>query len=79
MSSQLKEDVLDEATQLKVLGHFAADSCVLVRKATDITHVSIGSAHKIPRLHKFHSHKIQVLHALIWMVQILDFNFRIHY
>lgn len=50
--------VLDEATQNDILGHFVADPCSSVKTVIDITHVSVGFAHKESMLHK-----IQIWHG----------------
>ena len=38
--------ILDEATQVEVLGHFAAVPTNSIRKVSYVTNISIGSVHK---------------------------------
>lgn len=62
--------VLDDATQVEVLGHSAADTCISVEKVSDITHVTSGSVCRVTRLHN-HPSKIQMLQLCEEMTQFI--------
>lgn len=56
--------VLDEGTQIEILGHFAMNPSTSIPKVSQLTHVSVGSIHKTLKLNKFFPYKIQILQQL---------------
>lgn len=56
--------VLDELTQIEVLGHFTANPSSSLRKVAAETGLSVSSVRKVTKIHKFHPYKLQILHEL---------------
>lgn len=52
--------ILDEVAQVEVLGHFAADPTMSIRKVSNVTNISIGSVQKVLKKNKFFPYKIQI-------------------
>lgn len=53
-------NVLDEATEIEVLGHFNMDPTSSLRKVSALTGLSYSSVRKVTKLHKFHPYKLQI-------------------
>jgi hypothetical protein len=56
--------VINDLTQIEVLGHVAAAPQSSVRELSTLTNISVGSVHKVLRLNKFHPYKMQPIHEL---------------
>lgn len=56
--------VLNEATQIEVLGHFAMNPTTSIRQIATATGISLGSVHKVTKLNKFHPYKMKICHEL---------------
>ena len=56
--------VLDEGSQVEIIGHFAMDPNTSVRKVARKTNISTGSVHKALKLNKFFPYKIQMFQQL---------------
>lgn len=52
--------ILDEATQIEVLGNFSMDRNTSIPKVAKLTHISVGSVHKVLKLNKFFPYKLQI-------------------
>lgn len=52
--------VLDELTQVEVVGQFVMNPTTSLRKVQRQTGISLGSVHKVMTLNKFHPYKIHV-------------------
>lgn len=55
-----QQRVLDEAAQVEVLGHFGINPNTSLRKVVDATGISLGSVHKVTKIHKYHPYKMQI-------------------
>lgn len=53
-------NVLDEAAEIEVLGHFNMDPTSSLRKVSALTGLSYSSVRKVTKLHKFHPYKLQI-------------------
>lgn len=56
--------VLNQATQIEILGHFGINPRSSLRQISAATHISLGSVHKVAKLHKFHPYQMQICHEL---------------
>nr|XP_022918112.1 uncharacterized protein LOC111427283 [Onthophagus taurus] len=52
--------VLNETAQLEVLGHFGINPNTSLRQVSRATGISLGSVHKVVKLHKFHPYKLKI-------------------